>query len=135
MTTWSRSGNANFEQFKHRVKLSSSQWTTINKNGERPGYDHGGPLHLVGDIFKEMKSNESFKAFSVERRATRTMFVPEIIVKDEPLPAHMITEQGIAALAQGPQYDMFISFDSKDEAALFKLSFSGGVVVGHGGIN
>lgn len=135
MTTWSRNGDANFSEFKHRVKLTSHQWSTINQNGEKPGYDLGGPLHLVRGIFDSIKSNESFNAFTLERRATKTMFFPEILVKDEPLPEHLTTAQAVQGLSMGPQYDIFISFATKEEMTLFKLSFSGNVNVGFDGVN
>lgn len=134
MTSWTRNGIETPSTHNFAVKLTSSQWTTIN-NGERAGYDTGGPLHLVGDIFAAIKENDNFKSFVVGRRATRTMFVPEILIEGEMLPEYMTTAQRIGRLGLGPQYDMFISFSSKEEATLFKLSFRGDVNVGFQGIN
>lgn len=135
LTTWSRTGVVDAEQLTFRVKLSPQQWTTVNAQGERPGYDHGGDVGLIGDIFNAVRQNENFSCFSVDRRASKTTFLPEIIVKDEVLPEHMTTPKAIQALGLGTQYDVYISFPSKEEMTLFKLSFSGGVNVGFQGIN
>lgn len=135
MTSWSRTGDDNFEDFNFRVKLTSQQWTTNSERGEQPGYDFGGPVHLVKDIFRAIQADETFKAFHLERRATRTMFIPEITINGEVLPDTLTSEQNIRGLALGPQYDMFISFNTKEEMTMFKLTFSGGVGVGFQGIN
>lgn len=135
MTSWSRSGNSDFESFKFRVKLSPIQWHTTNSDRD-PGHDTGGEIHLIKDIFKAIKEHETFDGFTIERRATRTMFLPKIVVVDEVIPEDLTTPQAIAQLAQGPQYDIFISFATKGEAALFNLTFKGGgVSVGYDGIN
>jgi hypothetical protein len=135
LQTWSRSGSADFENFKFRVKLSPTQWFTPGSPRE-PGHDLGGEVSIVKDIANAVAENETFQAYTVERRATRTFFVPEIVIRDEIIPEHYTGEVTIQQLALGPQYDMFISFGSKAEATLFNLTFrGGGVSVGFDGIN
>lgn len=135
MQNWSRSGEADFENYKYRVKLAASQWFTPDSPRE-PGRDLGGTVTLAKDIVASLQENETFNGFTVERRATRTFFLPAIVVRDEPIPEEMTNEVAIQSLALGPQYDMFISFASKPEATLFNLTFrGGGVSVGFDGIN
>lgn len=135
MTTWSRNGNTDVELNFH-VKLGANQWTTVNPDGvERPAHDLGGDVTLINEIARSIKENENFHAFKVARRATRTFFLPQIVVREEVLPEELCTEKTIQALSLGPQYDIFVSFGSKEEVTLFKLSFRDGVNVGFGGIN
>lgn len=134
MTTWTRNGNE--ADFVFHVKLGPNQWTTVHPDGvDRPAHDMGGEITLISEIANSIKENENFKGFQVARRATRTFFLPQIVVKDEVLPAELSTEKAIQALALGPQYDVFVSFATKEEVTLFKLSFRDGVNVGFNGIN
>ena len=134
MTTWTRDGKE--AEFTFHVKLGPNQWTSVHPDGvDRPAHDMGGEINFVSDIVRAIKENENFKGFQVARRATRTFFLPEIVVKDEVLPEHLCMEKTIQALALGPQYDIFVSFATKEEVTLFKLSFRDGVNVGFGGIN
>lgn len=131
ITTWSREKQTSTpESFGVHVKLSASQWVT---EGGQPGYDKGGKLNLIEPIFKAIKEHGSFNEFIVARRAVNTMFLPEIVLANEILPDHMTTAAAIGAIGQGTQYDMYISFKTKDEATLFKLTFRGGVDIGFAG--
>lgn len=135
MASWTRNNSEDVNSYNFHVKLTPAQWTTVGPQGEIAGQDHGGELKLIPGIFEQIKNNTTYSGFVVDRRATRSFFVPMIIVKNERVPDELTSPAAIGAMSLGPQYDMFISFGTKEEAALFKMSFSGGVNVGFGGIN
>lgn len=132
MTTWTHDGSAiDLTTHTFHVKLTAHQWSTAGQTG----YEKGGPVVLVDDIDQTLRTSGSYKSFVVARRATRTLFAPEILAKHDILSEVLCTPQRIAGLGLGPHYDMFVSFTSKEEATLFKLSFRGDVGVGFSGIN
>ncbi len=136
MTTWARTGSADFDAFEFRVKLGTTMWTCVHADGQdRQGQDHGGEVNVIREIAHAMAGNENFNAYRVDRRAVKTFFTPQIVVRDETLPETLTDGKTIQSLALGPQYDIFISFGTKEEMTMFKLSFRDGVNVGYSGLN
>lgn len=136
MTTWSRTGSADFDNFGFHIRLGTTMWTSVHADGQdRSGQDEGGEIAFIREIAEAIKDNENFNAYVVSRRATKTFFTPEIVVNGEALPESLVDPKSIRALALGPQYDIFVSFATKEEMTMFKLSFRDGVNLGYGGLN
>jgi len=137
MTTWTRDGSAiDISAHTFHVKLTPHQWLTpAGGQQTNPGYDKGGELTLIREIDESIRETESFTSYVVSRRASRTMFSPEILAEGDALPEYMCTEHRLGGLGLGPQYDMYVSFTTKEQATMFKLSFRGDVGVGFSGIN
>lgn len=123
--------------FTFHVPLTENHWYTVNPddpNRIRSGYDFGGEVLLHPKIVQGIKTQEAFSGnFKIARRASKSIFGANIIVKNEVLPAHLISPEMIGSLARGIQYDVFISFNTKDEALLFKLCFPDNFDVDFGG--
>lgn len=116
--------------FPFNVKLQLSQWMTKSVHGQESiGFDIGGPVTIVKALEDKIAKNENIGDYVVGRVVEKTMFSPHILIEGDKLPEELCTTETLATLKFGTVYNIYISFQTEDEATMFQLSNASSVSI------
>ena len=116
--------------FEFSVKLLPNQWFTRTIHGDVScGFDVGGAVELIPALASKVERNENLGEYQVSRIVEKAMFAPRILQKGQKVPDDLATSEGLSSLKFGTTYNIYISFKTEEEAALFSLSNSTNVSI------